>query len=266
MDQPYSRIADALLDYQYWSPKDPQQDIYDDTGWTFGELGNVQVVRVTDAKVLDAAMERVSGDVHSPGGVNGAGSIFIVNHNADNSLITLRYRLKKASFDAAEEPFELAGKKFNRGSFIIRNVSADELNKAAAELGLPVYAAAVAPTVKAHPIKLPRIALLHTWLSTQDEGWWRLAFDQLQIPYDYISTQDVAKDANLSAKYDVIVFAPVGRGAGAIIQGLPMYGNPLPWKKTDLTPNLGGFASTDDMRPGRGWAGLMNLPSFGKNR
>src|SRR5688500_15537183 len=24
MDQPYSRIADALLDYQYWAPNDPQ--------------------------------------------------------------------------------------------------------------------------------------------------------------------------------------------------------------------------------------------------
>ena len=34
---------------------DPQKSIYDDTGWTFGELGNVQVSRVTDVKVLDAA-------------------------------------------------------------------------------------------------------------------------------------------------------------------------------------------------------------------
>ena len=25
MDQPYSRIADTLLDYQYWSPDDPQK-------------------------------------------------------------------------------------------------------------------------------------------------------------------------------------------------------------------------------------------------
>jgi hypothetical protein len=56
MDQPYSRIADTLLDYQYWAPNDPQKSIYDDTGWTFGELGNVQVARVTDIKVLDAAM------------------------------------------------------------------------------------------------------------------------------------------------------------------------------------------------------------------
>src|SRR5207247_3599875 len=78
MDQPYSRIADALLDYQYWSPKDPQQNVYDDTGWTFGELGNVQAIRVTDVKVLSAAMERANGEVRSTGGVTGQGSFFIV--------------------------------------------------------------------------------------------------------------------------------------------------------------------------------------------
>ncbi len=264
MDQPYSRIADALLDYQYWSPRDPQQNVYDDTGWTFGELGNVSVVRVTDVKVLDAAMQRVSGEVRSPGGTSGAGSIFIVNHNADNSLITLRYSLKKASFEAAEEPFEAGGKKFNRGSFIVRNVSADDVNKATNELGLQAYAVAEAPTVKTHPIKVPRVCLLHTWLSTQDEGWWRLVFDQMQIPYDYISTQEVAKDSDLNRKYDVIIFAPGAGNPGAIIQGRPMYGNPLPWKKTELTPNLGGFASTDDMRPGLGLTGLANLQNFVK--
>ena len=42
MDQPYSRIADAMLDYQYWSPDDPQKTPYDDTGWTFGELFGVR--------------------------------------------------------------------------------------------------------------------------------------------------------------------------------------------------------------------------------
>jgi len=264
MDQPYSRIADALLDYQYWSPKDPQQDVYDDTGWTFGELGNVQVARVTDVKVLTAAMERVNGEVRSPGGVNGSGSIYIVNHNADNHLITLRYRLRKATFEAAEEPFEAAGKKFNRGSFIIRNASADELNQVVSELGLQAVAVSQPPAVKAHAIKVPRVAILHTWLSTQDEGWWRLAFDQMQVPFDYISTQEVSKDADLNRKYDVIVFGPVDRGINAIIQGLPMYGNAIPWKKTDLTPNMGGFGSTDDIRPGLGWSGIGNLQNFVK--
>ena len=124
--------------------------------------------------------------------------------------MTLRYRLKDANVEAAEEPFEAAGQKFNRGSFIIRKASADDLQKAAAELGIQVYAVADAPAVKTHAIKPARIALMHTWLDTQNEGWWRLAFDQLQVPYAYISTQDVASDENLKAKYDVIIFAPVG--------------------------------------------------------
>jgi hypothetical protein len=265
MDQPYSRIADALLDYQYWAPNDPQTDIYDDTAWTMGELANVEVIRVTDTKVLDAAMEPVNGEVRSPGALNSSGSVYLINHNADNTLATLRYRLKDVVMEAAEEPFEAGGRKFNRGSFIIRKGPADELQRAATDLGIQVFAVADAPSVKTHTVKAARVAVMHTWLSTQDEGWWRLAFDQLQVPFTYISTQDAAKDADLRSKYDVIIFAPVGRGAVAIINGLPMYGNPLPWKTTALTPNLGKTDQTDDMRPGLGWTGLMNLQKFVQN-
>jgi hypothetical protein len=164
--------------------------------------------------------------------------------------------------EVAEEPFEIAGQKFNRGSFILRKAPTAELQKVAADLGLQVKAVESAPAIKTHPITTPRIALLHTWLSTQDEGWWRLALDQLGVPYAYISTQDVAKDGDLRRKYDVIVFAPVGRSSGAIVKGMPMWGNPLPWKTTPLTPNLGKIDSTDDMRPGLGYSGLMNLQKF----
>ncbi len=262
MDQPYSRIADALLDYQYWAPNDPQQNVYDDTGWTMGELGNVQVVRVTDASVLTAPMERINGDVRATGGINGSGSVYLINHNADNALVTLRYRFKDAAVEAAEEPFEAAGRKFNRGSFIMRRVGASELQQTAANLGVQVYAVDAPPVVKTHPVKAPRVALMHTWLSTQDEGWWRIALDQLGVPYAYISTQDVARDAELRRKYDVIIFAPVGAGTERIINGVPMFGNALPWKTTPVTPNIGKIDSTDDMRPGLGYAGLMNLKKF----
>ncbi|MDT7541882.1 MAG: hypothetical protein QOE33_1786 [Acidobacteriota bacterium] len=261
MDQPHSRIADALLDYQYWSPNDPQQQPYDDTAWTFGELYNVQVARVTDINALNAPLERVNGTVRASGGVTGTGSIFLLNHNTDNALITLRYRLRDANIEAAEEPFNVAGQSFNRGSFIIRNVSSDELNRTAGDLGLHAYAVAAAPAIKSHPVRAARIALMHSWLSTQNEGWWRIAFDKLNIPYDYISTQTAARDANLNAKYDVIVFAPVGRDPQSVVAGMPMYGNAIPWKKTELTPNL-TIDSTDDMRPGLGLSGINNLRAF----
>lgn len=190
MDQPYSRIADTLLDRQYWSPKDKYDTPYDDTGWSMGDLFDVQVARVTDAAILDAPMTQVEDPVAVPQGLAGV--------------------------DVPD-----AGK------------------------------------------PLPRIALMHTWLSTQTEGWWRMELDRLQVPYTYISTQDITHDADLRAKYDVILFAPVGRGnTRQIIDGLPMWGNALPWKTTELTPNLGRIDATDDMRPGMGESGVANLKEF----
>ncbi|HET6546203.1 MAG TPA: M14 family zinc carboxypeptidase [Rhodanobacteraceae bacterium] len=188
MDQPYSRIADALLDRQYWSPEDPQKHPYDDTGWSMGDLFDVDVVRVTDAAILDAPMSTLVGPIAVPGGLAG---------------IDMR--------DAG----------------------------------------------------LPRIALMHTWLDTQTEGWWRMALDDLGVKYDYISTQDAARIENLRAKYDVILFGPVGwSSTQRIVDGLPMWGNPLPWMTTALTPHLGRIDSTADIRPGLGAGGVEHLKDF----
>ncbi|MFV0388005.1 MAG: M14 family zinc carboxypeptidase [Pyrinomonadaceae bacterium] len=265
MDQPYSRIADMMLDYQFWSPRD-NQNIYDDSAWTFGELGNVQVARVMDEKILNSPMTLVTTQVKSDGGIKGSGPVLLVNHNADNSLITLRYMLKDAKFEAAEDSFKVGGRTFNRGSFIISNAPASLADKVGKELGIELFASGNVPDVKAHSIGLPRIAMMHTWVSTQDEGWWRVEFDKYKIPYDYINVQNISKEPNLNAKYDVIIFAPIQRGTTSmIVNGQPMYKNPLPWKKTELTPNLGLIDSTDDMRPGLGLDGLRNLQNFVKD-
>ena len=264
MDQPYSRIADALLDYQYWAPNDPQTNPYDDTGWTFPEGFATQATRVTDTTVLKVPVEAVTGRIVAPGGITGTGDVFLINANADNALTTLRYRLRQADFQSAEEPFEAGGQRFARGSFIIRGVANNILDAAARDLGLKVTAVASAPNVKTHPVRAARIALMHTWASTQTEGWWRLAFDQLQIPYEYISTQEASRDDNLRAKYDVILFPPGGGNPQSIVQGLPMWRNPMPWKNSPETPNIGTYAQTDDIRPGLGWSGLANLETFVK--
>lgn len=261
MDQPYSRIADALLDYQYWAPDDPQKNPYDDTGWTFPEGFAVQAVRVTDNSVLSAPMTAVTGTIVPEGGVSGNGSVYAINHNADNALATLRYALPKADFQAAEEPFEAGGRSFARGSFLVSGLSRDELDRATRELGIQALALASAPAVETHPLRAARVAILHSWTTTQTEGWWRMAFDFERIPYDYINVQDVAANANLNAKYDVIIFPP-SSNPQTIIDGMPMWRNPVPWKKTADTPNLGRLDETDDMRPGLGYGGLANLRSF----
>jgi len=265
MDQPYSRIADALLDYQYWSPEDPQKTPYDDTGWTLGELYGVEVSRVTDAKILDAPMERVT-ELTVPGGVKGEGPVYAIENHAEPALASLRYKLKEADMQAAEEEFEAGGRKFAAGTIVVKGGDRGQLDSSTKELGLSPVALPSAPSVKMHPLRAARILLLHTWLSTQTEGWWRLSLDKLGIPFDYASTQTIAGTPDLREKYDVILFPPVG-GAGSlnsIVNGLPMnWGNPLPWEKTELTPNLvGKNDSTPDMRPGLTWSGVAKLQKF----
>ena len=65
MDQPYSRMADMLLDTQYYNVNDPRP--YDDTGWTLGPLRNIKTVRVTDAGILQQPMTVLTADARVRG-------------------------------------------------------------------------------------------------------------------------------------------------------------------------------------------------------
>src|SRR3984893_18464872 len=105
MDQPYSRMADMLLDTQYYNVNDPRP--YDDTGWTLGALRNVKTVRITDKAVLEVPMVLLTSDARVRGRIAGSASTagFVINHNADNTLATLRYKLKDLKINAAEDSF-----------------------------------------------------------------------------------------------------------------------------------------------------------------
>jgi hypothetical protein len=195
MDQPYSRLADTMLDVQYVRG---EEKVYDDTGWTLGYLKNVDFKRVANPDVLKVPMHLWESGGQPPSAVQ--------KNNADTDFVRAYWS------DAGT--------------------------------------------------RKPRIALMHTWLRTQDEGWWRLALESMGVPYAYISTQDAGRTANLREQFDVILFPPTGgnNASQEIVNGFPP-GPPLPWKKTALTPNL-TVDQTDDMRPGLGLTGVENLTRF----
>jgi hypothetical protein len=262
MDQPYSRIADALLDRQFWAPDDPQKHPYDDTGWSFTHLFNVKTLRVSDPAILKANMKPVDDPAVLAGKIDGTGSVIAVNNTGQTSLLSLVYKLKGEKIQIADKPFVADGKHFAAGSLVINNAD-DKVASALHDLALDGTKLGAAPSGAMHDVAAPRIAFMHTWLATQTEGWWRYAFDTAGIPFDYMSTQAVAKQSDLRSKYDVIIFAPVGRSSSLdIINGLPMWNNAMPWKKSDITPNLGRIDSTDDIRPGLGYEGLEHLRQF----
>jgi hypothetical protein len=258
MDQPYSRLADTLLDTQYVRPEDR---VYDDTGWTLGYSKNLECKRIVNPAVLDVPMHPWDGTL--PAALPSLkGAAVAVENTADTDLVRLRYRLPDAKILVADEA--LPGKQaWPAGTLFI---PLDDTDRAAVHdaldaTSLRTETLAALPKVATHELARPRIAILHTWLWTQDDGWYRIALDDLKVPYTYISTQDVAREPDLRARFDVVIFPPVGRPPQEIVEGLPP-GPPLPWKKTDLTPNLGAVASTDDMRPGLGLAGVQHLRRF----
>jgi hypothetical protein len=263
MDQPYSRVADALLDRQFWAPDDPQKHPYDDTGWSFSHLFNLKVVRVVDPSILQAKMTPLEDGASLTGKISGAGSVLAVANTAQVSLLPLVYKLKGAGVQVADKAFDADGKHYPAGSLLISGADDGTIKPLLHDLSLDAAHLAAAPSVSMHAATAPRVAVMHTWLSTQTEGWWRYAFDAAGVPYDYISTQTAAGEADLRSKYDVIVFAPVGYSStSTIINGIPMWNNAMPWQKTDLTPNLGRIDSTADIRPGLGYDGLEHIKHF----
>jgi hypothetical protein len=263
MDQPYSRAADALLDKQFWAPDDPQKHPYDDTGWSFTQLFNVKTVRLLDATILKSKMIPLDDPATLTGKLSGSGSVLAIANTGQTTLLALAYKLKGTTIQVAEKAFDADNHHYPAGSLLIANASDDHLSETLHSLSLDAAHLAAAPSIPTHPVTAPRIAFMHTWLATQTEGWWRYAFDTAGVPFDYINTQTVAKEADLRAKYDVIVFAPVGRSSTLdILNGTPLWNNAMPWQKSDITPNLGRLDSTDDIRPGLGYEGLAHLKSF----
>lgn len=265
MDQPYSRMADMFLDRQYYNPADTPP--YDDTGWTLSALRNLKSVRVTETALLKAPMTRAEGPPAVEGRVVGEGPVYLINHNADRVLARFRFALAGLRVQAAEAPFEAAGRKFNAGTLIVdasENPAGlrQRMEDAAASLGVTVHAAAGLPEVARHPVSAPRIALVHTWHTTQTEGWFRRALDGEKIPYRYIADQYLREKSDLRSEFDVIIFGPTPRSPQRLVNGIPRRGQPIPWDAS-VGPNVAGSPDTAaDIRGGMGLEGLVNVKRF----
>jgi len=258
MDQPYSRCAIDFLDTQFFSPANPSP--YDDTGWAIPLVRNVKVSKVEDKAVLGQAMTLLAADARVPGTLTGSGSVIIVDHNGDTSIAPFRFANKDVKMLAAEQAFEAEGHKFAAGSFIIQGADRAKIEASINEFGLTAVATATAPTVKTHEMTVPRIGYVHSWSNTQNEGWVRMAFDKLKIPYTFIGDTKL-REPNLRQKYDVIIFPHVGGTAESQVNGV-QGAEPIPYKKSELTPNLGVQDSSEDIRGGMGFEGLVNLMKF----
>jgi hypothetical protein len=259
MDQPYAAIVETLLGVQFYPPENPRP--YDDTGWSIPLLRNVKATPIADKAILQQPMTLAAADLKIPGTISGTGPVLIVDHTTDNTLVTFRFQNAAVKMAAAEQPFEAGGHKFAPGAFVIANADRAALEPSIKALGLSAWAVAAPPSVATHDLDVPRVGYIHTWTSTQDEGWVRMALDTFKVPYTYFADNLVRK-GDLRSKYDVILFPHAGGNGAALVYGGVTGPEPRPYKKTDDMPHLGIQDSTDDMRGGLGYDGLQELMKF----
>jgi hypothetical protein len=259
-DQPFRTLADMYLSLQQFSLENPRP--YDDTGWTFQLLRNIELEEIEDPEILAMDMTLLTDSARASGGISGGGSIVVVEHTTDNNLMKFRFSHAGITMYAAEVDFEMDGQEFRAGTFIIPDGNRDLIEASLGDLGLSGYGTNDMPEVAMHELDVPRIGYLHAWRRTQDEGWVRGALDHYGVPYDYFADKLVA-EGNLRARFDVIIYPHVGGSARSHIEGIAMTGDlPLPYRRTADTPNLGGIDESDDIRGGMGWEGLVELAKF----
>jgi hypothetical protein len=258
MDQPYTRMARTLLSHQRYKADDPNP--YDDTGWSLADLRHVDAYTIADSAILTRPMRMLQDGAAIAGTIEGRGDVLLVPHVGDWRSAALPFHTGNAQVRSASASFRVGNREYPAGTWIVSG-DATAARAGIEKLGLRATAVSSAPDVATHTVQRPRIALMHSWLETQNEGWVRFAFDEMEIPYTYISDQDL-RNPNALDQFDVVFFEHVRGSTTSLLNGRPMTGPPIPWKTSELTPNLGKIDSTDDIRPGMGLEGASTLRRF----
>ena len=195
MDQPYSRIADALLDYQFWSPERSAEESVRRHGLDLPR----RLRRAGRARDGREGARRADGA--GEGRDQGAGRRDGNGQHVPHQRTTATTRSSRCATSSrtptSRRPRSRSTRRHVVQARLVRHqgrVADATSTRAAKDVGVKVDAVARAPTVKTHPVRAARVAIMHTWQNTQTEGWWRQAFDFNGMPYDYISMQDVTKD------------------------------------------------------------------------
>jgi zinc carboxypeptidase len=257
-DQPYGRLAKNLLEKQRYP--DPRLNTYDDSGWTMGPAMGLTVVEVADSAILKVATTPVTA-ASARGSIAGNGSAAIaIAHTGSNNMITFRYRLKQVPMKIAEKAFTVDKVEFPAGSFVVADAGqAAAVRAAAVELGLNGVALAELPAVPMHEADLPRIAIYSQWTGTQNLGWYRLTFDEFEVPYDLIYKEQLV-EGNLRSKYDVILTAEQNLSKRTVMA--KPNAKPVPYLQSDKYKFLGMYGATPDITGGFGQKGVDAFGAF----
>ena len=255
MDQPYRNFARTLFMRQAF-PADADHPPYDDVSWCLPLMLGIEAEEIDDRAVLDLDAERVTDTPALPGTVS-EGRRWIVRHAGQANLAGLAWGLDVGLRALARE-----WDGYPAGSLVIEGADRGRLQDLAARLHLDLAAVDSLEGAETLAVDLPRVALFHTWVYTQDSGWARYTLEELGVPYTLIDKDDL-RAGGLRERFDVVLVPNTGgMGLDDLIGGVDPKWSPLAWTRTDEFPSHGAIDSSEDITGGMGFVGLEQLSRF----
>jgi Zinc carboxypeptidase len=266
MNQPYRNLAVSLLSKQNY-PKEAKFPPYDAIAWTLQYLNGVSVTQQDTLKYTLSDLKLLATDAKYEGKTEGDGVGYVLNYKAQNTVLPAAYWLKNQNKEAQtiilDTKINLDSDKDTLavGAVFFKGITAAQAKQMAIKFGFDLKAVKNTPTVRQHEVKLPRIAIYHTWYQTQDEGWARYTFEQRGVPFTNIN-KDHLKKGDLRTQFDVILIPRVGGTGANFLHEVDTKFGPMPFTKTPEFPSHGFPDATDDMTGGPGFVGVAELQKF----
>jgi hypothetical protein len=273
LDQPYRTIAKTLLEEQVW-PKDSQNNPYDATAWTLGLMLGVETCRIDDKSILDAPMAPLDGQALEIAaridGKRQSEYLLLPPQGTAMMAAYLRLREKGVTVRVADAEFKHGEIILPAGTWVLPGFKVnDETGKGRQvlevcwELGLRAYAYSNVNLPALRELDLPRLAMYHSWINTQESGWTRFALEKEGIPFTLINDEKV-RQGDLLSDFDVIIIPHQGGwGGGArLLRGIDDRFGPVAYTQTEEFKYHGYPDSSEDISGGLGLEGLAAIEKF----
>ena len=265
LDQLYGPLARTLLEKQAF-PKKVQVPPYDDVAWTLGHSYGAEVIPIDDKDILAHPASIFDGEFQSPASAHSSGRYLALPNLGQAELGPLRFALgASVSVLMTDEVFSSQGQEFAPGTLLvsITDDSRDHVKSVVKTHFTETTALRRLPDVHTHELDLPRVALLHSWLSTQNAGWARYSLDAAAVPFRLLAKDEI-RQGGLRNNYDVIVVPAFGGQTTfkTVLGGVDTKWSPLAYTTTATTPNIGKLLASDDITGGIGFRGMLEIEEF----
>jgi len=210
LSQPYRAFIKEVMEKQKYPERHYMPDgelikPYDITNWSMPLNKGLKSVQLEKRSLeLESNLDEIALDFSFNSGIpdNYTYAVFNANNNESYKLAFLAMEKKLNVLRLLQEMKIDSSNSIPAGSFIIEK--SQQLNEIIKNAGVnPNYLSdkKLPPSIS---IKMPRIALVETWLHDMDAGWARFVLDSYHIPFTVLHPGDFAA-TDLAKNYDVLI-------------------------------------------------------------